>query len=153
MHDALYPGIAGAAHDKNAGPFGVMEMEPGVLNWNHYRVSPLGGMVRLWTHEFFAAGGGLVNYSRWRQAPFAQEQTLPVLFTADNVEDQGLWGSQAFANEELPLVRAELNGTKPQAEVVEVVDYTSNWGVDHRAVKRHLEPRQNHGMWRQVGLG
>lgn len=127
MHDALYRSVAGAAYGKNAGPFGVMEMEPGVLNWNQYRVSPLEGMVRLWTHELFAAAGDLVNYFRWRQVPFAQEQTLSALFTSDNIEDQGFLESQVFANEELPLLRAELDGAEPQAEVALVFDYTSNW--------------------------
>ncbi|KAK8131766.1 hypothetical protein PG984_008204 [Apiospora sp. TS-2023a] len=129
MNDALYRGISGAAYGKNAGPFGVMEMEPGVLNWNQYRVSPLEGMVRLWTHELFAAAGDLVNYFRWRQVPFAQEQTLSALFTSDNAEDQGFVEQQILANEDLPLLRAELgNGTaEAQADVALVFDYTSNW--------------------------
>ncbi|KAK7942396.1 uncharacterized protein PG986_011509 [Apiospora aurea] len=121
MHDALYRGVSGAAYGRNAGPFGVVEMEPGVLNRNQYRVSPLDGMVRLWTHELFAASGDLVNYFRWRQAPFAQEQTLSALFTSDNVEDQGYVEQQIFANEDLPLLRAEINN------VALVFDYTSNW--------------------------
>ncbi|KAK8084217.1 hypothetical protein PG997_005488 [Apiospora hydei] len=132
MHDALYRGVSGAAYGRNAGPFGVMEMEPGVLNWNQYRVSPLDGMVRLWTHELFAASGDLVNYFRWRQAPFAQEQTLSALFTSDNVEDQGYVEQQIFANEDLPLLRAEINNAQTeqqqqQADVALVFDYTSNW--------------------------
>ncbi|KAK8052672.1 hypothetical protein PG996_011973 [Apiospora saccharicola] len=130
MNDALYRGISGAAYGKNVGPFGVMEMKPGVLNWNqYYRVSPLEGMVRLWTHELFAASGDLVNYFRWRQVPFAQEQTLSALFTSDNAEDQGFVEQQILANEDLPLLRAELgNGTaEPRADVVLVFDYTSNW--------------------------
>ncbi|KAK7932672.1 hypothetical protein PG985_003384 [Apiospora marii] len=123
MHDALYRGISGAAYGKNAGPFGVMEMEPGVLNWNPYRVSPLEGMVRLWTHELFAASGDLVNYFRWRQAPFAQEQTLSALFTSDNAEDQGFVEQQILANEDLPPPPRR----EPQADVALVFDYTSNW--------------------------
>ena len=127
MHDALYRGVAGAAYGRNAGPYGVMEMEPGVLNWNPYRVSPLAGMVRLWTHELFAASGDLVNYFRWRQAPFAQEQTLSALFTADDAADQGFVEQQILANEDLPLVRAEVSGSEPQADVALVFDYTANW--------------------------
>ena len=129
FHHALYRGVSGAAYGENHGPFGVMEMEPGVLNWNHYRVSPLEGMVRLWTHETFAASGDLVNYFRWRQVPYAQEQTLSALFLSDNTEDQGYIESQAFANEDLPVLRAE-NATEAgekQADVALVFDYTSNW--------------------------
>lgn len=127
FHHALYRGVSGAGYKKNHGPFGVMEMEPGVLNWNQYRVSPLEGMVRLWTHETFAASGDLVNYFRWRQVPYAQEQTLSALFTSDNVEDQGYVESQVFANEDLPVLRAENATSEPQADVALVFDYTSNW--------------------------
>lgn len=126
FHQALYRGVSGAAYGQNHGPFGVMEMEPGVLNWNQYRVSPLEGMVRLWTHETFAASGDLVNYFRWRQPPFAQEQTLSGLFLSDNTEDQGYVESQAFA-EDLPVLRAENATGNGQADVALVFDYTSNW--------------------------
>lgn len=59
FHHALYRGVAGAAYNATSGPFGVMEMQPGVLNWNQYRVSPLEGMVDLWTLETFAASGDM----------------------------------------------------------------------------------------------
>ena len=128
LNHAMYHGISGAAYNRTHGPFGVMEMQPGVLNWNQYRVSPLEGMVRLWTHETFAASGDLVNYFRWRQVPYAQEQTLSGLFTADNVEDEGFDEVQVFAEEDLPKLRsagiAEADG---QAEVALVFDYTSHW--------------------------
>lgn len=127
LHHALYRGVSGAAYGENAGPFGVMEMEPGVLNWNQYRVSPLEGMVRLWTHETFAASGDVVNYFRWRQVPYAQEQTLSGLFVSDNSEDQGYLESQAFANEDLPRLQAEEIVPEAQADVALVFDYTSHW--------------------------
>lgn len=127
FHHALYRGVSGAAYGQNHGPFGVMEMEPGVLNWNQYRVSPLDGMVRLWTHETFAASGDLVNYFRWRQVPFAQEQTLSALFLSDNTEDQGYVESQVFANEDLPALRAENTTREAQADVALVFDYAAHW--------------------------
>jgi len=127
FHHALYRGVSGAGYGENHGPFGVMEMEPGVLNWNQYRVSPFEGMVRLWTHETFASSGDLVNYFRWRQPPFAQEQTLSALFLSDNTEDQGYIESQIFANEDLPTLRAENATGEGLADVALVFDYTSNW--------------------------
>ncbi|USW50841.1 Putative glycoside hydrolase, family 42, beta-galactosidase trimerization [Septoria linicola] len=132
LQHALYRGVSGEAYGKNHGPFGVMEMQPGVLNWNQYRVSPLEGMVRLWTHETFAASGDLVNYFRWRQVPYAQEQTLSGLFVSDNTEDQGYLESQAFAQKDLPRL---LNSSQDlstgageqQADVALVFDYPSHW--------------------------
>ncbi|ORY58555.1 beta-galactosidase-domain-containing protein [Pseudomassariella vexata] len=129
LHHALYRGIAGAAYNATAGPFGVMEMEPGVLNWNNYRVSPIEGMVRLWTHETFAESGDLVNYFRWRQVPYAQEQTLSGLFLSDNTEDGGFVEQQVMANEDLPKLREAGSGDalEPQRDVALVFDYASHW--------------------------
>lgn len=127
LHHALYRSISGTAYGTNHGPFGVMEMEPGVLNWNQYRVSPMEGMVRLWTHETFAASGDMVNYFRWRQVPYAQEQTLSALFISDNTEDQGFIESQIVAQEDLPILREAVVGQEGQADVALVWDYISNW--------------------------
>lgn len=130
LQHALYRGISGEAFGTNHGPFGVMEMQPGVLNWNPYRVSPLEGMVRLWTHETFAASGDMVGYFRWRQVPYAQEQTLSGLFLSDNSEDQGYIESQTFAHNDLPKLRSSLQSTTTttrQAEVALIFDYTAHW--------------------------
>ncbi|KAI0006742.1 beta-galactosidase-domain-containing protein [Xylariaceae sp. FL0662B] len=130
FHHALYRGVAGAAYQNRSGPFGVMEMEPGVLNWNQYRVSPLEGMVRLWTHETFAASGDLVSYFRWRQVPYAQEQTLSGLFLSDNTEDGGFTEQQVVANEDLPLIDEVGSSTEGQGDIALVFDYTSKWVWD-----------------------
>ena len=127
MQHALYRGIAGSAYGTNHGPFGVMEMQPGVLNWNTYRVSPLEGMVRLWTLETFAAKGDLVNYFRWRQVPYAQEQTLSGLFVSDNTPDEGFGQTQVVASKDLPALRAAMSSDETQASVAMVFDYTSVW--------------------------
>lgn len=130
FNHALYRGVAGAAYNSTAGPFGVMEMQPGVLNWEQYRVSPLEGMVRLWTHETFAESGDLVNYFRWRQPPYAQEQTLSGLHVSDNTEDEGFFEEQVVANEDLPKLRATDLGDQQQqqqGDVALVFDYTSHW--------------------------
>lgn len=127
LHQALYRGISGAAYNKNAGPWGVMEMEPGVLNWNQYRVSPWTGMVKLWTLEVFASSGDLVNYFRWRQVPYAQEQTLSGLHLSDYTADEGMLEIQEFIREDLPTLRDAITGEEPQADVALIFDYASVW--------------------------
>lgn len=130
LHHALYRGIAGAAYGDAHGPFGVMEMEPGVLNWNQYRVAPWEGMVRLWTLETFAASGDIVNYFRWRQVPYAQEQTLSGLHISDGSQDEGYLEVQDVVANDLPILHQELgtNDThEPQGDVAVVFDYTSVW--------------------------
>ncbi|CAJ2513733.1 Uu.00g018520.m01.CDS01 [Anthostomella pinea] len=129
LHQDLYRGISGAAYGKNSGPYGIMEMEPGVLNWGQYRVSPAVGMVRLWSLETFAAEGSMVNYFRWRQVPYAQEQTLSGLHVSDGTPDEGFEETQIVAQEDLPKVRSAMSMStqKAQADVALVFDYISHW--------------------------
>ncbi|PSS05272.1 beta-galactosidase-domain-containing protein [Coniella lustricola] len=132
---AVYRGVAGAAYGQTSGPLGVMEMEPGVLNWNTYRVSPWEGMVRLWTLETYAASGDVVSYFRWRQVPYAQEQTLSGLHISDGSQDEGFFEVQEVAFNDLPILRDELavtNGSQqvthePQADIALIFDYASVW--------------------------
>ncbi|KAK1142046.1 hypothetical protein N8T08_008252 [Aspergillus melleus] len=135
LHHALYRGVSGAAYNKTSGPFGVMEMQTGVLNWNAYRVSPLSGMVRLWTHETFADLGDLVSYFRWRQPPFGQEQTLSGLFTSDDAPDEGFLELQSVVDEDLPRVKEALQSDEKQesqADVALVFDYVAArvWAIE-----------------------
>lgn len=130
LHQAIYRGVAGAVNNQTAGPFGIMELEPGMLNWGQYRVSPWDGMVKLWTLETFAASGDLVNYFRWRQVPYAQEQTLSGLHLSDYTADEGLAEVQDVVQNALPLLRTEVAGdaaTEPQADVALIWDYASAW--------------------------
>ncbi|KAI7071994.1 glycoside hydrolase family 42 protein [Hortaea werneckii] len=133
MQHAIYRGVSGAAYGRSSGPHGVMEIEPGILNWNTYRVAPADGMVRVWTHETFAAYGDMVNYFRWRQVPYAQEQTLEALLLPDDMANQGLEEMQEFEEESLQTLRSHLkNDTNShdqdqQADVAMVFDYRSNW--------------------------
>ncbi|ROV93162.1 hypothetical protein VMCG_08688 [Cytospora schulzeri] len=130
LNHALYRGIAGVAYGEVSGPFGVMELEPGVLNWNQYRVSPWKGMVRLWTLETYAASGDMVSYFRWRQVPYAQEQTLSGLHISDGSEDEGFFEVQDVVMNDLPILREELgtnNTHEPQGDVALVFDYISVW--------------------------
>lgn len=135
LHHAVYRGVAGAAYGAAAGPFGVMEMQPGMLNWNTYRVSPWEGMVRLWSLETYAAGGDVVSYFRWRQAPYAQEQTLSGLHVSDGSDDEGLSEVQEVSLSDLPVLREELaqpsggnaSSGAEAAAVALVYDYASFW--------------------------
>lgn len=129
MNHALYRGIAGAAYEQSSGPFRVMESQPGLLNWSPYRVSPLEGMVRLWTHEVFAESGDHVVYFRWRQVPYAQEQGLSALFVSDNSADQGYVEAQVVGTQDLEKLREAEEETTggDQADVALVFDYTANW--------------------------
>ncbi len=85
-----HPDIAAFHHDLyrgcSNGRWGVMEQQPGPVNWARFNPAPLPGMVKLWTLEAMAHGAEFVSYFRWRQAPFAQEQMHAGLLRPDSLD-------------------------------------------------------------------
>lgn len=85
-----HPDIAAFHHDLyrgcSTGRWGIIEQQPGPVNWARFNPSPLDGMVALWTLEAMAHGAEFVSYFRWRQAPFAQEQMHAGLLRPDSVD-------------------------------------------------------------------
>src|SRR5690606_21884741 len=53
---------------------GVMEMQPGPVNWGGYNPLLLPGTVRMWFYHSFAAGGKLACSYRFRQINYSAEQ-------------------------------------------------------------------------------
>lgn len=101
----------------------IMEQQPGPVNWAHYNPAPLEGMVRLWSLEAVAHGAESVNYFRWRQAPFAQEQMHAGLLRPDNQDDQGMVEARQFKADLDALGDIE----QIKAPVALVFDYASQW--------------------------
>jgi len=118
FHHDLYRGVG-------RGRFWVMEQQPGPVNWAPWNPAPAPGMVRLWTIEAHAHGSEVVSYFRWRQAPFAQEQTHAGLNLA-NAHELSPGGHEA-AEAARDLARlGDLPATAP-AEVAIVYDYEAHW--------------------------
>jgi beta-galactosidase len=118
FHHDLYRGCSG-------GRWGVMEQQPGPVNWARFNPAPLPGMVTLWTLEAAAHGAELTSYFRWRQAPFAQEQMHAGLLRADS--------SEAEAADEVRAAAAVLAAIGPQqaarAPAALVFSYEAAWVV------------------------
>ncbi|WDA42792.1 beta-galactosidase [Erythrobacter sp. BLCC-B19] len=118
FHHDLYRGCSG-------GRWGVMEQQPGPVNWARFNPAPLPGMVALWTLEACAHGAELTSYFRWRQAPFAQEQMHAGLLRPDSTE--------AEAAPEVRKAAARLAGIGPQvtarAPAALVFSYEAAWAV------------------------
>lgn len=116
FHHDLYRGVG-------RGRFGVMEQQPGPVNWAAHNAAPLPGMVRLWTVEAIAHGAELVSYFRWRQYPKAQEQ----MHAALNLPN----GDAAPVQDEVRQVARELQdlGKLPPvgSRVALIFDYPSLW--------------------------
>ncbi|MFO6446095.1 beta-galactosidase [Erythrobacter sp. NE805] len=118
FHHDLYRGCSG-------GRWGVMEQQPGPVNWARFNPAPLPGMVALWTLEACAHGAELTSYFRWRQAPFAQEQMHAGLLRPDSAE--------AEAADEVRAAAAVLQDIGPQlavkAPVALVFSYEAAWVI------------------------
>lgn len=117
FHHDLYRGLA------SRGRWGVMEQQPGPVNWARYNPAPLPGMVKLWTLEACAHGAEFTSYFRWRQAPFAQEQMHAGLLRPD--------GSEAEASPEVREAADWLDSAgaiKPaDPQVALVFSYEAAW--------------------------
>jgi beta-galactosidase len=56
------------------GTYGVMELQPGQVNWGEINSQPLPGAVRLWLWSVFAGGSDFTCAYRFRQPLFGMEQ-------------------------------------------------------------------------------
>lgn len=121
----------------------VMEQQPGPVNWAEFNAEPLAGMVRLWSWEALAHGAAFVNYFRWQQAPFAQEQMHAGLRRVDGAETRA-------AGEVRRLVR-ELDGlalpARGPASVALIFDYESIWMSRIQPQSRSYDPLELIYRW------
>ena len=67
------------------GATGVMEMQPGPVNWGGYNPLLLPGTVRMWLYHSFAAGGKLACSYRFRQINYSSEQYHSGIMEPDGV--------------------------------------------------------------------
>ena len=122
-----HPDIAAFHHDLyrgcSNGRWGVMEQQPGPVNWAHFNPAPLPGMVKLWTLEAMAHGAEFTSYFRWRQAPFAQEQMHAGLLRPDSVDAEA-----AHEAREAAAIIAEIGPQQAaSAPVALVFSYEAAW--------------------------
>lgn len=104
------------------GRWGVMEQQPGPVNWAPYNPAPKSGMVRLWSWEAIAHGAEFVCFFRWRQPTFGQEQMHTALKRPDNTP-------YPVCDEIRQLARELQNCTvsEVQADTAIIFDYQSQW--------------------------
>ncbi|MEQ1798766.1 MAG: beta-galactosidase [Lacibacter sp.] len=67
------------------GVSGVMEMQPGPVNWGSYNPLLTPGTVRMWLYHSFAAGGKLACSYRFRQILYSSEQYHSGVIKTDGV--------------------------------------------------------------------
>ncbi len=82
------PNAIGLMHDHMAsfnGRWGLMELQPGQVNWSGVPVLPYPGAIRLWIWSAFAHGAELVTTYRYRQPLFGIELFHHGLVQTDGV--------------------------------------------------------------------
>ena len=123
-----HPDFAAFFHDLyracGKGRWQVLEQQPGPVNWAPHNAAPLSGMVRLWTHEAFAHGAEAVNYFRWRQAPFAQEQMHAGLERPDHTPATAYDEAQTTAKE---IATISNDAQHSSARVALLFSYDAHW--------------------------
>ncbi|MEO0345431.1 MAG: beta-galactosidase [Pseudomonadota bacterium] len=108
------------------GRFGVMEQQPGPVNWAPHNAQPAAGMARLWGWEAIAHGAEFVSWFRWRQLPVAQEQFHAGVLHADATPAPAHGDIERLARD---LAGLELGDTEP-ARAALVFDYEACWVTD-----------------------
>lgn len=121
QHD-LYRGVGAAG----GGRWGVMEQQPGPVNWAPHNARPLAGMVRFWAFEAIAHGADLMSFFRWQQAPFAQEQMHAGLTLPNGMPATAYAEVKRFADE-LRVLDVPANDCHDQSNVAIVFDYGACW--------------------------
>lgn len=129
-----HPDIAAFHHDLyracGRGRWCVLEQQPGPVNWAPNNPAPLPGMVRLWSLEAFAHGASNVNYFRWRQAPFAQEQMHAGLERVDGAPAPAFGEPQQVARE---LAAIEAPRVSARAKTAILFSYDAHWLFEAQA--------------------
>ncbi|HLP04234.1 MAG TPA: beta-galactosidase [Paludibacter sp.] len=92
---------------------GVMEIQPGPVNWGSYNPLLLPGTVRMWLYHSFAAGGKLACSYRFRQILYGSEQYHSGVIKTDGVTpSQGGEEYMQFMKEIRELRRHYKEGAK-----------------------------------------
>jgi beta-galactosidase GanA len=65
------------------GRTGIMELQPGQINWGTINAQPLPGAVRMWVWHTFALGDMFTCSYRFKQPLFGSEQTHKGIIDTD----------------------------------------------------------------------
>lgn len=96
---------------------GVMEMQPGQVNWGLYNPQPLPGIIRAWLWNAYAGGCKFVCTYRYRQPLYGNEQYHNGIVGPDGVSlSRGGKEYVQFINEVEQLRKQYKPETKPPAE-------------------------------------
>jgi beta-galactosidase len=121
-------------HAVGRGRFGVMEQQPGPVNWAPSNAEPLDSAPAFWGMEAIAHGAELVSYFRFQQMPQAQEQMHAALRLSDGSASPAFASVQHLAQS----IRSLPDHERKQAQVALLFDYRSCWASDIQHHAAHM---------------
>jgi len=134
MHDFMRP---------MNGLSGIMELQPGQVNWGAVNPWPQPGAIRMWILRSFAAGAKLVCTYRYRQPLVGNEQYHKGLVETDGVTPSPGGEEYMQAMQDVLKLRARYQPqAKEPAEYARrrtafVIDFDSRWDIDiHKQTTR-----------------
>jgi len=77
--------FAAEYYKSDGGVSGVMEIQPGPVNWGSYNPLLLPGTIRMWLYHSFAAGGKIACSYRFRQILYSSEQYHSGVIQTDGI--------------------------------------------------------------------
>lgn len=98
--------FAATYYQQLGGVSGVMEMQPGPVNWGSYNPLLLPGTVRMWLYHSFAAGGRIACSYRFRQVLYSAEQYHAGTIKTDGITPSPGGEEYVQFNKEMKQLRA-----------------------------------------------
>lgn len=120
------------------GTYGVMELQPGQVNWGGINPQPLPGAVHLWLWSVFAGGSDFVCTYRFRQPLYGTEQYHYGIVGPDGVTvTPGGREYEQFMNEIKELRKVALAKEKKPAEYVArtaaiLFNHENSWSIEEQ---------------------
>ena len=124
---------------------GVMEIQPGPVNWGSYNPLLLPGTVRMWLYHTFAAGGKLACSYRFRQILYSAEQYHSGVIQTDGVTpSQGGEEYIQFMKEIKELRKLYRPGAKVPEKLMErstaiLWNLENYWTIDRQKQTNHWD--------------
>ena len=124
------------------GTYGVMELQPGQVNWGSINPQPLPGAIRLWLWSVFAGGSDFVCTYRYRQPLYGMEQYHYGIVGPDGVTvtPGGREYEQFIKEIDLLRKKAQEREAKPQDYLARrtaiLHDHENYWNINHQKQNR-----------------
>lgn len=129
------------------GKTGIMELQPGQINWGSYNAQPLPGVVRMWVWHSFGLGDEFICTYRFRQPLFGGEQYHKGIMETDGVTLSTGGKEYVQAIEEFKKIKPHLNTQLELPEKLKTTRTAFLWNFDNIFDMTNNPHNQNWDTW------